>query len=135
MEAKKETTADKIASLNEKISRLHRTSTELPKLRKQLEELEETRDAERLVEIEEEMKGVARHGPEAAALKMEREEIEQRIEKRKEALEEIKNNELKQKNNKAKTNIARERSSTSGKVDKEKEKPSSRKSSNNVRME
>ena len=48
---------------------------------------------------------------------------------------EIKNNEIKQKNDKAKTNIARERSNTSEKVDKEKKNSTTRKSSNNVQFE
>ena len=111
------------------MGRMHRTSNELAKAKKQLEELEETRDTERLLEIEEELKGLPRYGPEAAALKMEQEEIQERTKKRKEAEEEVKNNELKQKADKAKTNKARDASVN---VEKEKKNSTTRKSSNNV---
>ena len=54
------TTQDKINQLKEKMGRMHRTSSELPKAKKQLEELEEILDTERLLEIEEELKGSER---------------------------------------------------------------------------
>ena len=113
------------------MSRMLRTSNELVKARKQLEELEEIRDTERLLEIEEELKGLPRYGPEAAALKMEQEEIQERTKKRKEAAaaEETKNNELKQKADKAKTNKARDATAN---VENEKKNSTTRKSSNNV---
>ena len=115
------------------MGRMHRTSNELAKAKKQLEELEETRDTERLLEIEEELKGLPRYGPEAAALKMEQEEIQERIKKRKEAAEELKNNELKQKADKAKTNKARDESANVENEKKnEKKNSTTRKSSNNV---
>ena len=122
------TTKDKINHLKEKMGRMHRTSNELSKAKKQLGELEEILDTERLLEIEEELKAVPRYGPEAAALKMEQEEIQERTKKRKEA-EEIKNNELKQKADKAKTNKARDATAN---VENEKKNSTTRKSSNNV---
>ena len=123
------TTQDKINQLKEKMGRMHRTSNELSKAKKQLGELEEILDTERLLEIEEELKAVPRYGPEAAALKMEQEEIQKRTKKRKEAAEEIKNNELKQKADKAKTNKARDATAN---VENEKKNSTTRKSSNNV---
>ena len=125
------TTQDKITKLKESMGRMLRNSTELSKARKQLEDLEATRDTERLAEIEEELKALPRYGPEAAALRMEQEEIQERTKKRKEAEEEVKNNELKQKADKAKTNKARDASAT---VEKEKKNSTTRKSSNNVRF-
>ena len=111
------------------MGRMHRTSNELTKARKQLEELEEIRDTERLLGIEEELKALPRYGPEAAALKVEQDEIQERIKKRKEVEEEIKNIELKQKTDRAKTNKARDASAND---ENEKKNSTSRKSSNNV---
>ena len=126
------TTQDQIKNLKEKMGRMHRTSNELSKARKQLDALEESLDTERLLEIEEELKTVPRYGPEAAALKMEKEEIEERTTKRKEASEEIKNNEQKKaKADKAKTNKARDASEN---VENEKKNSTTRKSSNNVKF-
>ena len=126
------TTQDQIKNLKEKMGRMHRTSNELSKARKQLDALEESLDTERLLEIEEELKTVPRYGPEAAALKMEKEEIEERTTKRKEAAEEIKNNEQKKaKADKAKTNKARDASEN---VENEKKNSTTRKSSNNVKF-
>ena len=124
------TTQDQINNLKEKMARMHRTSNELSKARKQLDELEESLDSERLLEIEEELKTVARYGPEAAALKMEQEKIQERTKKRKEAAEEIKTNEQnKAKADKAKTIKARDASEY---VENEKKNSTTRKSSNNV---
>ena len=126
------TTQDQIKNLKEKMGRMHRTSNELSKARKQLDALEESLDTERLLEIEEELKTVPRYGPEAAALKMEKEEIQERTTKRKEAAEEIKNNEQKKaKADKAKTNKARDASEN---VENEKKNSTTRKSSNNVKF-
>ena len=78
------------------------------------------------------MKPLPRYGPEAAALKLEKEEIEERQQKRKEANEEAKNKELKIKNEKMKTNKARD-NKTSGRKTPEKAKQGGRTTSaNNV---
>ena len=126
-EKKKETTQDKINALKEKLAYVHKTSPEIPKLKKQIEDLQVIRDDERLLEIQEEIKGLPRYGPEAAALKLEQEEIDGRVKERKDAEEEARRvKEAKNKNDKAKTNKARD--------DKTNEKPKSgtRKSSSNV---
>ena len=107
-EAKKETTQDKINALKDKLAYAHRTSPEIPKLKKQIEDLQVIRDDERVLEIQEELKGLPRYGPEAAALKLEQEEIEERQNKRKEAEKEAREKELKLKNDKMKTNKARD---------------------------
>ena len=81
-------------------------------------------------EIQEELKGLPRYGPEAAALKLEIEEIEERKKKRQEAEEEARSKEVKNKTDKAKTNKARDDKSNKGS-----EKPKSgtgRKPSSNV---
>ena len=123
-EAKKERTQDKINTLKEKLAHVHKTSPEIPKLKKQIEDLQVIRDSERLLEIQEELKGLPRYGPEAAALKLEQEEIEERTKARKEAEEEARKvKEAKNKNDKSKTNKARD--------DKSKESVT-RKSSTNV---
>ena len=57
IEAKKETTQDKINVLKEKLAYAHKTSPEIPKLKKQIEELQIIRDDERILEIQEELKG------------------------------------------------------------------------------
>ena len=136
-EKKKETTQDKIDALKEKLAsvqRSNRRSPEIQKLGKQIEELQIKRDGERLTEIEEELKPLPRYGPEAAALKLEKEEIEERQQKRKEAEEEAKNKELKIKNEKMKTNKARD-DKTSGRKTPEKVKQGGRTTSaNNVRI-
>ena len=108
-ESKKERTQDKINSLKEKLTHVHKTSPEIPKLKKHIEDLQVIRDSERLLEIQEELKGLPRYGPEAAALKLEQEEIEERIKARKEAEEEARKiKEAKNKNDKSKTNKARD---------------------------
>ena len=108
IEAKKETTQDKINVLKDKLAYAHKTSPEIPRLKKQIEDLQIIRDDERIVEIQEELKGLPRYGPEAAALKLEQEEIEERLNKRKEAEREAREKELKIKNDKMKTNKARD---------------------------
>jgi len=117
---------EKLAS----VQRSNRRSPEIQKLGKQIEELQIKRDGERLIEIEEELKPLPRYGPEAAALKLEKEEIEERQQKRKEAEEEAKNKELKSKNEKMKTNKARD-DKTSGRKTPEKVKQGGRTTSAN----
>ena len=56
-----ETTQDKINTLKEKLAYVHKSSPEMPKLKKQLEELQIKRDNERIVEIQEELKTVPRY--------------------------------------------------------------------------
>ena len=88
---------------------IHKSSPDMAKMKKQLEDLQIKRDEERLEEIETELKTVPRYGPEAANLREEKEEIEERQEKRKAAEEEAK-----VKSDKPKTNKARDGKKVTG---------------------
>ena len=104
-----ETTQDKINTLKEKMAYIHKSSPDMAKMRKQLEEMQIQRDGERIEEIQTELKDIPRYGPEAANLRAEQEEIETRQEKRKAAEEEAK-----VKSDKPKTNKARDGNKITG---------------------